>query len=141
MKLSPTYYGALRPTTAQDDRRKERITGKHCRLDEHPLIIRAALALGANTIELNTARYSDLNLTNKAMKESMQALEEIRHASEFAHSNKMQVLAGHGLTYRNVKAIAAIPQIVELNIGHNIISRAALAGLDRADREMLALLD
>ena len=53
----------------------------------------------------------------------------------------MQVLAGHGLTYRNVKAIAAIPQIVELNIGHNIISRAALVGLDRAVREMLALLE
>ena len=102
--------------------------------------IRAALMLGASTIELNTARYSDLNLTNKVTKEGMQALEGVRHAAEFAHSNKMQVLAGHGLTYRNVKAIAAIPQIVELNIGHNIISRAALVGLDRAVREMLALL-
>ena len=52
---------------------------------------------GAYTIEINTARYSDLNLTNKATKEGLQALEEVRHAAEFAHSNKMQVLAGHGL--------------------------------------------
>jgi pyridoxine 5-phosphate synthase len=102
--------------------------------------IRAAIALGANIIELNTARYSDLNLTNRVTKEGSQALDEIRHAAEFASSNKMQVLAGHGLTYRNVQAISAIPQIVELNIGHNIISRAALIGLDRAVREMLALL-
>lgn len=103
--------------------------------------IRAALALGTGVIELNTARYSDLNLTNKPSKEGVQALEEVRHAAEFAHSNKLQVLAGHGLTYRNVRAISAIPQIVELNIGHNIISRAALVGLDRAVREMLALLE
>jgi pyridoxine 5-phosphate synthase len=102
--------------------------------------IRAALALGATTIELNTSRYSDLNLTNKSTKEGMEALTEVQHAAEFAHSNKMQVLAGHGLTYRNVKAISAIPEIVELNIGHNIISRAALVGLDRAVREMLTLL-
>lgn len=102
--------------------------------------IRAALALGAGTIELNTARYSDLTLTNKPSKEAAQALEEVRHAAEFANSNKMQVLAGHGLTYRNVGAISAIPQIVELNIGHNIIARAALVGLDRAVREMLAVL-
>ncbi len=52
----------------------------------------------------------------------------------------MVVLAGHGLTYRNVRAIADIPAIVELNIGHNIIARAALVGLERAVREMLALL-
>ena len=102
--------------------------------------IRAALALGVGVIELNTARYSDLNLTNKSSKEGAQALEEVRYAAEFAHSSKLQVLAGHGLTYRTVAAISAIPQIVELNIGHNIISRAALVGLDRAVREMLALL-
>jgi len=102
--------------------------------------IRAALGLSENVVELNTARYSDLNLTNKPSKEGAEALEEVRHAAGFAHSNKLQVLAGHGLTYRNVAAISAIPEIVELNIGHNIISRAALVGLDRAVREMLALL-
>ena len=55
-------------------------------------------------------------------------------------SRNLQVLAGHGLTYRNVRAIARIEQIIELNIGHNIVARAALVGLDRAVRDMLALL-
>ena len=64
----------------------------------------------------------------------------MKQAAEFAHSKNLQVLAGHGLTYRNVGAIAAIPQIIELNIGHNIIARAALVGLDQAVRDMLALL-
>ena len=57
--------------------------------------IRAVLALGANTVQLNTTRYSDLNLTNRSTKEGIEALDEVRHAAEFAHSNKMQVLAGH----------------------------------------------
>src|SRR5919197_4042178 len=77
--------------------------------------IRAALGLGARMIELNTARYSDATLTNRPTKEGAQALEAVRQAAELAHSSQMQVLAGHGLTYRNVGAIAAIPQIVELN--------------------------
>jgi len=102
--------------------------------------IRAALALGARVIELNTAAYSDATLTNRETKEAADTLEKVQQAAELAHSNKMTVLAGHGLTYRNVRAIAEIPAIVELNIGHNIIARAALAGLDRAVRDMLALL-
>ena len=102
--------------------------------------IRAALALGARVVELNTAAYSDATLTNRETKEGAENLEKVKHAAELAHSNKMTVLAGHGLTYRNVRAIAEIPAIVELNIGHNIIARAALAGLDRAVRDMLALL-
>ena len=102
--------------------------------------IRAALALGARMIELNTARYSDATLTNRATKEGADALEGLKQAAEFAHGNKLQVLAGHGLTYRNVIAVARIPQIVELNIGHNIIARAAMVGLERAVRDMLDLL-
>jgi len=102
--------------------------------------IRAALALGARVIELNTAAYSDATLTNRETKESAETLAQVRQAAELAHSNKMTVLAGHGLTYRNVRAIAAISAIVELNIGHNIIARASLVGLDRAVRDMLTLL-
>ncbi len=103
--------------------------------------IRSALGLGAETVELNTARYSDLTLTNRETKEGAEALDAVREAAEFAASKHLKVLAGHGLTYRNVRAISAIPQIVELNIGHNIIARSALAGLDRAVREMLDLLE
>jgi len=102
--------------------------------------IRGALAVGARLVEFNTARYSDATLTNRETKEGADALEAVKQAAELAHSKQMQVLAGHGLTYRNVRAIAEIPQIVELNIGHNIIARAALVGLDRAVRDMLALL-
>jgi pyridoxine 5-phosphate synthase len=102
--------------------------------------IRAALGVGSRLVELNTARYSDATLTNRVTKEGVDALEAVKQAAELAHSKQMQVLAGHGLTYRNVRAIAEIPQIVELNIGHNIIARAALVGLDRAVRDMLALL-
>ena len=102
--------------------------------------IRAALGLGAGIVELNTARYSDATLTNRATEEGEEALDAVRQAAEFAHGKQMQVLAGHGLTYRNVRAIAQIQQIVELNIGHNIIARSALVGLDRAVRDMLDLL-
>ena len=102
--------------------------------------IRAAIALGAGMIELNTARYSDATLTNRPTKEGADALEAVKQAAEAAHSKHLQVLAGHGLTYRNVRAIARIPQIVELNIGHNIVARAAIVGLDRAVRDMLTLL-
>ncbi len=79
-------------------------------------------------------------MTNRPTKEGADALEAVRQAAEFAQSKNIQVLAGHGLTYRNVPAIAGIPQIVELNIGHNIIARAALVGLGQAVRDMLALL-
>ena len=102
--------------------------------------IRAALGVGSRLVELNTARYSDATLTNRETKEGADALEALKQAAELAHSKQMHVLAGHGLTYRNVRAIAEIPQIAELNIGHNIIARAALVGLNRAVRDMLALL-
>jgi pyridoxine 5-phosphate synthase len=102
--------------------------------------IRAALGLGARVIELNTARYSDATLTNRETKEGLEALDAVKHAAGLANSKSITVLAGHGLTYRNVRAIAEIPAIVELNIGHNIIARAALVGLDRAVQDMLALL-
>ena len=109
-------------------------------IDPDDTQIRAALALGAGMIELNTARYSDATLTNRPTKEGADALEAVKQAAEAAHSKHLQVLAGHGLTYRNVGAIAQISQIVELNIGHNIVARAAIVGLDRAVRDMLALL-
>jgi pyridoxine 5-phosphate synthase len=102
--------------------------------------IRAASELGAGIIELNTAAYSDATLTNKLSKTGTDALQSVREAAEFANSRRLQVLAGHGLTYRNVRAIAEIPHILELNIGHNIIARSVLVGLNQAVREMLALL-
>jgi pyridoxine 5-phosphate synthase len=101
--------------------------------------IRAALGLGARMVELNTARYSDATLTNRATKDATEALEAVKQAAALADSKNLQVLAGHGLTYRNVRAIVEIPQITELNIGHNIVARAVLVGLDCAVRDMLQL--
>lgn len=102
--------------------------------------IRAGFSLGVQMIELNTAMYSDATLRNRPTKAGQEALETVRQAAQFADSRKVQVLAGHGLTYRNVQAIAQIPEIIELNIGHNIIARAVLVGLDRAVREMRAAM-
>jgi pyridoxine 5-phosphate synthase len=102
----------------------------------------AARDLGVNLVELNTARYSDASLYITPVNEPAieTELERVRDAAELAERNDMRVLAGHGLTYRNVRPVAEIPMIEELNIGHNIIARAALVGLDQAVREMLALL-
>jgi pyridoxine 5-phosphate synthase len=102
--------------------------------------IRAVGDLGDRAIELNTSRYSDATLTNRPLQAGVEALEAVRRAAAFAAARHIQVLAGHGLTYRNISAISGIEEIVELNVGHNIIARAALVGLDRAVRDMLALL-
>ncbi|MBQ01447.1 MAG: hypothetical protein CL477_12260 [Acidobacteria bacterium] len=67
-------------------------------------------------------------------------LARVQQAARKAHEEGLEVLGGHGLTYTNVKPVAAIPEIVELNIGHSIVSRAVLVGLERAVREMIALL-
>ena len=63
--------------------------------------------------------------------------ERVRNAAIHAKSLGLIVAAGHGLTYRNVAALAAVPDITEFNIGHNIISRAVFVGLGQAVREML----
>ena len=104
--------------------------------------IESAQRIGAPIIEINTASYADasLYLTLKTEVAAAEALEEIRTAAILADSGGIRVHGGHGLTYRNVRTISQIPEIEELNIGHNIISRAALVGLDTAVREMLALL-
>jgi pyridoxine 5-phosphate synthase len=91
--------------------------------------------VGADAIEINTGAYSEATGADRAA-----CLEQVRLAAHEARRSKLEVLAGHGLTYVNVRPIAAIPEIVELNIGHSIIARAVLVGMDRAVREMRALL-
>ncbi|MCZ6486399.1 MAG: pyridoxine 5'-phosphate synthase [Acidobacteria bacterium] len=90
-------------------------------------------------IEINTAAYSEA--VPKGLKESdekfQSELDKIVAAAQLAESLGLRVLAGHGLTYRNVRPISDIPQMTELNIGHNIVARAALVGMERAVREML----
>ena len=97
--------------------------------------ISASADAGADAIELNTAQYADARPGDRAA-----PLRAIEQAASGAAGRGLEVLAGHGLTYVNVRPIAVIPQIVELNIGHSIVARAVLVGLDRAVRDMVALL-
>ena len=98
--------------------------------------IDAAYESKAPYIEIHTGHYAD------ATSEQAQQAELTRLISgiEYAHSLGIKVNAGHGLHYFNVKPIAAIPEIIELNIGHAIIARAAIDGLDKAVRDMKALM-
>jgi pyridoxine 5-phosphate synthase len=107
--------------------------------------IKESAKLGAFQIEICTASYAQLNeqpgdLTVRRTKEIEAEVERIRAASKAALRAGLKVAAGHGLTYRNVAPIARIAEIEEFNIGHNIIARAALIGLDQAVREMIAAI-
>jgi pyridoxine 5-phosphate synthase len=108
-------------------------------IDPDPEQVDAAADLGASMIELNTRAYSEVvprspDLAGPALKRE---LTKIVQASERGYKKGLKILAGHGLTYRNVRLISDIPEIEELNIGHNIVARACLVGMDRAVREML----
>ena len=98
--------------------------------------INAAVTSGAPLIEVHTGRYADAETPAEAQQE----LERIQQAVEYANQKGLIVNAGHGLHYHNVAAIAAIPGIYELNIGHAIIARAVLTGLDEAVRQMKSLI-
>ncbi|MDK2777653.1 MAG: pyridoxine 5'-phosphate synthase [Pseudomonadota bacterium] len=98
--------------------------------------IDAAVRTGAPVIELHTGRYADAET-----EEDLEAeLERIQDAAAYAYDQGLIVNAGHGLNYHNVEAIAAIPCMNELNIGHAIIARAVFVGLKEAVREMRQLL-
>jgi pyridoxine 5-phosphate synthase len=96
----------------------------------------AARALGAPVVELHTGAYSDTMGAEHA--KHLRAIEE---AAAYGTSIDLEVHAGHGLTYENVGAIAAIPEIVELNIGHFLVGEAIFVGLDASIRRMRALMD
>ena len=89
-------------------------------------------ALGANAIELHTGEYA--NATGDAAKAA--ELTRLADAASHGHALGLAIHAGHGLTYENVAPVAALPHIEELNIGHSVVSRAVLVGLERAVREM-----
>ncbi len=98
--------------------------------------IRAAEEVGANTIEIHTGHYCNARTHALQDEELKRILDAVAEAS---HRN-LRIAAGHGLNYVNVKRIAEIKEIEELNIGHSIIARAVLVGLDQAVREMIALI-
>lgn len=98
--------------------------------------IEASLRTKALAIEIHTGAYADMQDEYKRQEE----LERIIKAVEFADREGLIVNAGHGLNYQNVRPIAKIPQINELNIGHGIIAHAIFVGLTAAVREMKQLM-
>lgn len=98
--------------------------------------IDAAVAAGAPYIEIHTGRYADAATTAEQLEE----LARIQDAARYAHGLGLRVNAGHGLHYHNVKPIAAIAEMEELNIGHAIIGRAVFEGLPAAVAEMKRLM-
>ncbi len=98
--------------------------------------IRSIAKLEVRTIEINTAKYSEARQETQAAAEA----EKIAQAARAASKLGLRILAGHGLDYRNVRRIVQIPEIEELNIGHSIVARATLVGMERAVREMKELL-
>ncbi len=104
-------------------------------VDPDPQQIALTRTTGAAAVEINTGPYADAVAGQRTAE-----ADRVRQAARAARDEGLEVLGGHGLTYVNVAPVAAIPEIVELNIGHSIISRAVLVGLERAVREMIALL-
>jgi pyridoxine 5-phosphate synthase len=97
--------------------------------------VEAAKRSGAPVIELHTGTYADAAGSAQARE-----LERLATAARRAASLGLEVHAGHGLTYNNVQPVAAIREIVELNIGHSIVARAIFVGLDKAVRDMKMLM-
>jgi pyridoxine 5-phosphate synthase len=112
-------------------------------LDPRPDQIEAAHRAGAHQIEICTAWYAELtDPTRRALPSKIeQELARIAQAAELGGKLRLQVAAGHGLTYRNVRPLALIEPIEEFNIGHNIVARAAMVGMERAVREMIAAIN
>ncbi len=98
--------------------------------------IRTCAELGVNLIEINTGKYAEL----KPGPQRENALEQVKKAAALGKKLGLEVHAGHGLDYRNVHAIVAIPEISELSIGFSIVARAAVVGVVQAVREMNSLL-
>jgi pyridoxine 5-phosphate synthase len=104
-------------------------------IDPDAAQIEAAVSTAAQAVELHTGAYAAARGAARATE-----LERLRSAARRAASLGLEVHAGHGLDYHNVQPVAAMPEIVELNIGHAIVSRAVLTGLPAAVREMKALM-
>jgi pyridoxine 5-phosphate synthase len=98
--------------------------------------IKASAKMKVNAIELHTGNYANADTTQQAQKE----LERLEDATSFGLKQGLIVNAGHGLNYQNVVPVASIHGIEELNIGHSIVARAILVGMDEAVREMLELV-
>ncbi len=105
-------------------------------LDPDPAQIAAGIATGATAVELHTGAYAHAAAKFSADKQ----LADLLVAGKRVRDAGLTLHAGHGLTFRNVRPVAEIPQMCELNIGHSIISRAIMVGLEQAVRDMKRLV-
>ena len=106
-------------------------------IDPDPRQLEAAVEAGAPVVEIHTGRYADAC----GIAETQSALAQIVRAVDYGTASGLHVNAGHGLDYHNVKAVASIPGIRELNIGHSIIARALFSGLGSAVSDMKRLIN
>lgn len=104
-------------------------------IDPDPNQIRAAAACGAPVVELHTGEYAEAPAG-----ETARALERLREGARLAASEGLLVHAGHGLHYHNTAAVAAIPELSELNIGHALIARAVMTGMPEAVATMKSIM-
>jgi pyridoxine 5-phosphate synthase len=120
------------------------LRGAGCRVSmfigHAPRQIEASARIGAAVVELHTGHYSDLHAEGR-LEEAEAELEALRRGAKLAHALGLEVHAGHGLTYDNVAPIAAMPEVMELNIGHFLVGEAIFIGLGPAIEEMRRRMD
>ncbi|MSR36059.1 MAG: pyridoxine 5'-phosphate synthase [Gemmatimonadetes bacterium] len=104
-------------------------------IDPEESAVRASRDMGVDAVELHTGEYANAPRSGRAAQ-----LRRIETAAALAAELGLAVHAGHGLTYENVTPVAALPHLEELNIGHSVVARAVLVGMERAVREMGALV-
>jgi pyridoxine 5-phosphate synthase len=105
-------------------------------IEPSPSQIEAAAVLRAEMIELHTGAFASAAATARDGE-----LKRLRTAAEHAHGFGLQLNAGHGINYTNIREIVTVPHLAELNIGHSIVCRAVFVGLEKATAEMLALMN
>lgn len=138
-----TTEGGLDLTTQENwaalGRALERLVGEGVRtslfIDPDPESIEASAQLGAHAVELHTGEYANASGDARGAQ-----LARLATAARDARARGLAVHAGHGLTYENVIPVAALGDVEELNIGHSVVSRAVLVGMERAVREMAELV-
>ncbi|MBE7502414.1 MAG: pyridoxine 5'-phosphate synthase [Verrucomicrobiales bacterium] len=106
-------------------------------INPDPAQVQAAAQTGSQFVELHTGSYAE-HFADPAARS--RELERLAHAARLARDLGVRVNAGHGLNYLNLPALHAVPHLVELNIGHSIVSRAVFTGLDQAVRDLLVLM-
>jgi pyridoxine 5-phosphate synthase len=108
-------------------------------LDPDPAQLEAGIKLGVDAIELHTGAYAQATLRHN-LDDTKSELQTLSNAGQQIRDARVTLNAGHGLTYRNVKPVAALEGMHELNIGHSIIARSIMVGLEQAVRDMKRLI-